>query len=136
MLYIFAKKKTTPKSWFKLYWHFIHDSKGSDDLSYIFKLCDVANENCLFTYFAFGKYYLFIEGRESGDKQDFERMQKKKKGTKLQYTGCDCTVSMVIKADICNGVQLHLNLSRGNWERLSTFPCLVPYNNTYREMQR
>ncbi len=54
--------------------HFIHASKGSDDLSYNLELCDVANENCLFTYFAFGKYYLCIEGRESGVKQDFERM--------------------------------------------------------------
>lgn len=59
--------------------HIIHASKGSDDLSYNFKLCDVANENCLFIYCAFGKYYLCIEGRESGDKQDFERLQKKKK---------------------------------------------------------
>ncbi len=63
---------------------FINASTGSDDLSYIFKLCDVANENCLFTYFAFGKYYLCIEGRESGDKQDFERMQMKKK--ELNYS--------------------------------------------------
>ncbi len=69
---------------------FINASTGSDDLSYIFKLCDVANENCLFTYFAFGKYYLCIEGRESGDKQDFERMQMKKK--ELNYSIRDVTV--------------------------------------------
>ncbi len=41
---------------------------------------------------------------------------KGRRRNKLRYTGCDCTVSMVIKADIYNGVQLDLNLSRGNWE--------------------
>lgn len=70
--------------------HFIHASKGSDDLSYNFKLCDVANKNCLFTVFAFGKYYLCIEGRESGDKQDYVRMQNKKK--ELNYSKRDVTV--------------------------------------------